>query len=296
MSAIIGLIAAAVVTRVVLPAGAKLVSKTLESLSGKFAANSGEPITVSGQVHPTWTGEAIKSVSQIRSEFKPIATELVPGMNVERAKQKILQELASRPFYTSDEADFKNKVDVLKSAVTLAEVETRSRDLVDSVEVGSQQVFADAVRSACQRATQKIGFSKIEIISSPLRSDIVRFAATDDEGRTLVTEIDAPLNRDVKIDTEVLGVADNSCHQILEKFHTALQEEGIIIGQPPKREATGGICTLAAAKDFLAKKVKSKVAHVSSQAPTQALQKNEQQRATRLRAANRMTKITGASS
>jgi len=263
MSAIIGLIAAAVVTRVVLPAGAKLVSKTLESLTGKFAANSGEPIMQSGHVPPAWKGESIKSASQIRSEFEPIGTEFAPGINIEHAKQKILQELASRPFYTSDEADFKHKVDALRSASTLAEVATRGREVIASVEAGSQQVFADAVKAACLRATQKIGFSKIETMSSALRSGVIRFAATDDEGRTLVTEIDAPMNKDVKIDTEVLGVTDNSCHQILENFHAALKEEGVIIGQPPKRDATGGICTLAAAKDFLGKKVASKVVDAS---------------------------------
>src|SRR5215203_3726078 len=105
MSAIIGLIAAALVTRVVLPAGAKLVSKTLESLTGKFAAHSGEPIMQSGHVPTAWEGGSIKSVSQIRSEFKPIGTEFAPGINIEHAKQTILREIASRPFYTSDEAD-----------------------------------------------------------------------------------------------------------------------------------------------------------------------------------------------
>jgi hypothetical protein len=296
MSAIIGLIAAAVVTRVVLPAGAKLVSKTLEGLSGKFAVNSGEPITASGHVHPTWTGESIKSVSQIRSEFKPIPTELVPDMNVEQAKQKILWELASRPFYTSDEASFKNKVDALKSAATLAEIETRSRDLIDSVEAGSQQVFADAVKSACQRATQKLGFSKIETMASPIRSGVMRFSATDDEGRTLVTEIDASMNKDVKIDTEVLGVTDNSCHQILENFHAALKEEGVIIGQPPKREATGGICTLAAAKDFLAKKVAPKEVDLAPNIDTRARPTVQRGRVAKPRSAVRTKRTLGVSS
>ncbi len=246
MSAIIGLIAAAVVRSVILPAGTKLVRRTLEKY-GPVAGNLARQQAIATD-HANI--RSIKSLSQIRSAFKPFSSQFPRPNNVEEAKQQIMAEIASQPFYTSDEVGLSQKLEALKKASTVNEVELAGKDLSSSINNGHHAVFAGVVKDACQRASMKIGFSKIEALPSRLRSGVIRFAATDAKGRTLVTEIDTPKNRDVKIETEVLGVNDNSCHQILDEFHAALEAEGVSLGGPPKREGTGGICTLAAAKMF----------------------------------------------
>ncbi len=47
---------------------------------------------------------------------------------------------------------------------------------------------------------------------------------------------------------------DGSCNLILEAFYKALESEGVR-AQSPKRKYTGGVCELAAVRDFLARKI-----------------------------------------
>ena len=285
MSAILGLIAAAIVTGVVLPAGAKLVRRSVKGLSGKLDAG-----TATSYDRPSFSADltnldSIKSVSQLRSEFKPIASRIPKGVDVETAKEKILEELASRPFCTEDAASIDRKVAGLKNASTIEEVERAGAELTATIEDKHQAVFAGVLKSACERASTKIGFAKIEALPSPLSSGITRFAATDGKGRSLVTEIKAPKSGDVKIDTEVLGVNDNSCHHILDVFHAALKAEGVDLTGAPKREGTGGICTLAAAKMFVQTKL---VPETRADAPVRVAERRGQKDVRRKRPSQKL--------
>ena len=79
------------------------------------------------------------------------------------------------------------------------------------LENGHQQIFTTALFEASQRATLKIGFTKLESLPSPLAST-VRFAATDALGKTIGTEISAPTGGDARIETE----ERTRCHRLLE--------------------------------------------------------------------------------
>lgn len=196
----------------------------------------------------------LKSVSQIRTETKQIKPAVVPGKSIETIKGQVLSQIASQPFMTTDTIRLENKVSALAQAKTLAELESAKIDLISALEVGHQQIFTDTLIGACQKAAFKVGFAKIEPLPSPL-SSVVRFSATDALGRTLVTEVSAPKDRDVRVETEVVGVSDGSCITILDDFDNALEAEGVR-SQPPKRKYTGGICETAAVRDFLEKKIK----------------------------------------
>lgn len=196
----------------------------------------------------------LKSVSQIRAETKPIKLETASGKSLETIKGQVLGQIASQPFLAAGTARLENEVSALSQAKTLAEVKNAKVNLLSALEVGHQQIFTDTLVSACRKATLEIGFAKIEALPSPL-SSVVRFSATDSLGRTLVTEISAPKDRDIRVETEVVGVSDGSCNTILDAFDKALEAEGVR-SQPPKRKYTGGICETAAVRDFLAQKVK----------------------------------------
>jgi hypothetical protein len=73
-----------------------------------------------------------------------------------------------------------------------------------------------------------------------------------------VTEIGTAIDRETTIATEVIGMSDPSCGQILDEFNQALAEAGVR-SSPPERKSTGGVCELEAAKEFIRRQpVKSK--------------------------------------
>lgn len=254
MSAVISLIATAVVARVVIPAGAFVVSKCLEGLANGLSTEGKIAFDNAARLNPISAMNALSSVSQIRADFKPISSKTLKTSNIEEIKGGILAEIARQPFLVTDSAKLEQGVSALTQAKTFSEIEEAKQTLVNSIEDGHQQIFSDALLKSCQKASQKIGFTKIESLPSPLSSAVMRFAATDLQGRTIVTEINAPKNRAVKVETEVVGVSDGSCQEILDAFHNALEAEGVK-SQPPKRKFTGGVCELPAVKDFLAKKL-----------------------------------------
>ena len=248
MSAIFGAIIGAVVLGVLAPAGAKSARRAARGISNMFDADFG-----ASDVNFA-TGETIRPISKLRSGFKPLVPDLGPLARVDDARKEVFSALAGSPLYTFDEGGFKERIGAIERAKTLDEVQAAASDLSNFLEADNQKVLAEAVRIACKRASKRIGFTKFEAIANSISSGHVRFAATDTFGRTLVTEVTAPLDGDVRVDTEVLGVSDDSCHKLLEEFHGALRREGVHISGPPKRESTGGICTSAAAKEFLSLK------------------------------------------
>ena len=82
----------------------------------------------------------------------------------------------------------------------------------------------------------------------------MRVIATDPAGRTLVTEIVNSRDGEPGLETEVVGVTDGSCNPILDAFDKALEAEGVH-SAPPTRKFTGGVCELAAAREFVRKKI-----------------------------------------
>lgn len=256
MSAIIGLIAAAVVTGVLLPTGVKLISASFNRITGKieldsngFVAGGSEAIGRSEELKP------IRSVSRLDLDFKAISSSISSSMSTDRAKDVMLTALAAQPFYASDTAAIEQKVEALKSSATIREVEKAGRQLFDSVIDANDAVFGEAVHAACQRAAVKNGFSKIESLPNSNLPGTIRFSATDSAGRTIVTELSARRGRDLKIESEVIGVSDGSCNEILDLFCEELKAEGIVSRGEPDRKSTGGICNLAASRIFMDKKI-----------------------------------------
>jgi hypothetical protein len=119
-----------------------------------------------------------------------------------------------------------------------------------------QPLVTQSLSLACQQASLKVGFASIQ--TSTAADGTLRVIATDDRGRTLVTEIGTAIDRETTIATEVIGMSDSSCGQILDEFHQALAEAGVQ-SSPPERKSTGGVCELEAAKEFIRRQpVKSK--------------------------------------
>lgn len=250
MSAFIIFMASAIVGKLLVPAGAKLIRQAVKGIPELPQIASGN-IQQKSHLVPI---KQVTGVKNLRSRMTSLADQ--PSGDIAAVKQGILETLASSPLYAFDSVEFRSRVDDLKDATTLEDVKIAAIALADTALQDHHHLVTSGVQTAVHNAAVKIGFSKIEALHSPLGNHIIRLAATDAIGRSIVTEIDARPERDLKIEAEVVGVTDNTCHQILDEFYVSLRNEGIEMSTSPKRKPTGGICELAATKAFLAKKLK----------------------------------------
>lgn len=208
----------------------------------------------------------LRSVATLRSET-PLEMTLSKGQELDSLKKQAFKQLANKPLLTANRMELEQSLMKLDRAKTLTEFISTHTDMLTKLEDGHQKIFSTALLEAGKRAALKIGFGKIEALRSPV-STTIRFAATDALGRSLVTEISAPKDRDVRIETEVVGVSDGSCHSILDDFDKALEAEGVR-SQPAKRKVTGGVCELAAVRAFVEKEVAPTAATNVANKPTE---------------------------
>jgi len=196
---------------------------------------------------------------------------------VERAKISALLRTAGRGFIIEDRGGVEAALAGLRQAQTLNQVQAAERILTATLKSEHQKVFVRALSRACENACQKTGFSDIQTMSRG--PGMTRVIASDSTGRALVSEITAEAGKQPRLVTEVVGVADGSCHAILDAFDKALEAEGVRAA-PPEWKATGGVCELAATREFvqrrLYKPVVSRRGGSSSREPEQRARRVEQ--------------------
>jgi hypothetical protein len=163
-----------------------------------------------------------------------------------------LLTLATTPYWVENTV-IRQTLASLQAATSLNAARQAQRNLFQTFEVSHHKVFVQAVKTACANAALKAGFPTLQTM--PSIPGTLRLVATDISGRALVTEIHADPGREPSIEAEVVGISDGSCHRILDVFDRALQEQGVR-SAPPRRKSTGGVCELAAAKEFVRRKVK----------------------------------------
>lgn len=174
---------------------------------------------------------------------------------VEQMRVSALLSLASGPYIVETPAVLEQPLAELFSAETAAEVGRARKVLAETARSGHRQAFTRGLTHACENAFRKTGFSNLE--ASPGRLGEIRVVGVDSQGRSLVAEIRQGKNGDPSLEAEVVGVRDGSCHEILDAFEKALVEQGVRY-LPPSRRATGGICQLEAAKDFVRRQIERK--------------------------------------
>ena len=201
------------------------------------------------------------------------AIEGVIGLAPRRAQmeRKILQQLQNQNFapldalkvstlmsleatpYVVTRAQVQRPLKDLIAASDVPAAEKAQRALLNAVNAGHRQIFEQSLTVACSHAAMKAGFNQIEVAQGPL--GCIRVIAMNPEGKALVTELDAgDAGRVPRIETELVGVCDDSCVAILDAFDRALEEEGVR-SDPPGRRETGGVCELRAAREFVRTRV-----------------------------------------
>lgn len=200
--------------------------------------------------------KSIKSIREDRQNFlKDFSRSNILANDLESAKAKSFVNLTANSFLVNDTKGLEQKLSILKNANSFKDLISAETNVLSFLENSHSQVLLGSISSACQKASAKIGFNKV---STEIAKDgITRIIGTDVAGRAVITEISKDKDHNFSLATEVIGVSDGSCNQILDSFSEALTNEGVR-RTAGKRSFTGGVCELAAARDFIRRKVKPK--------------------------------------
>ena len=230
-----------------------LVNSAIRALN----AASRDVWTQSTQTLPSRNIPAILPVSSIRAQMpvvdagirRELAQHKLPP--VESARLATLLTMQTTP-YVCESTMLQAPLQALVAAGTPAGVEKASHRLMQALETGHQQVMTRALVTACRNASLQAGFECVDATTGIDGS--IRVIASDKDGRALVTEIRADKEHEPSIETEVVGVTDGTCTDIMDRFDQALEVQGVRASHKD-RKWTSGVCELAAAKDFLKRKV-----------------------------------------
>lgn len=175
--------------------------------------------------------------------------------DLEARKLSLVAAIAEGPWLLDDSQALHAPLLALQSSRTLSQTLKAQEQLLRTIVVGHNKVLTRSLAVACTNAFRKTGFRSIEAL--PGSDHTVRFAATNRQGQTLVTEIHADPLREPNISTEVVSGCDSQTPAILDAFDKALEEEGVRAGAPVRR-GTGGICQLSSAIEFTKRKLSPK--------------------------------------
>ena len=153
----------------------------------------------------------------------------------------------------------------LSAATSLTEAQGVMTGMTATLDNEHRIVLQNRLTLACEKAALATGFRRLETTTSPLGA--IRVIARDEQGRAIVTEINGVAEDEPRIESEVVGVTDNSCQGILERFDQALKQQGVR-STPPKTTSTGGIPQLRAAKEFAKNKLSRPMRKRRTQAQT----------------------------
>lgn len=187
---------------------------------------------------------------EARDRMEPAMTQLKSHRlsSLDELRVSTLASLASAPYLVRDDKAVDKGIEALLEAKSMKEARSARKDLEETVKSGHKEIFDASLTRAASNAMGKIGFAGADIGRGAYGN--MRVTATDADGRSLVAEIQYGKNGHPRLAAEVVGVSDGTCHNILDRFEKALDEQGVR-HTSPRRVSTGGVCLLDAARDFL---------------------------------------------
>jgi hypothetical protein len=231
---------------IILAAG--LVTTILRSLS----SGAREAYRINSSNMPVTKPDVIKPLAALQGRWNIVQNRRCVLSPVEAVKVSALLNISHSGYLVENTVPVRQKLQALQVASTQEEAQIAQKSLMKELEVGHQRIFVKGLTLACKKASVKAGFASIE--AQAASNGLVRVVASDSYGRALVTEIDGGTGRNPRIVTEVVGIHDGSCKQIMETFDKALEEQGVK-SSPPKRKFTGGVCETSAALEFVRRNV-----------------------------------------
>lgn len=230
---------------IILAAG--LVTTILRSLS----TGAREAYRINSSNMPVCKSNVIKPLTALRRRRTIVQYQKCVLSPTEAVKVSALLTISNSEYLAENTVPIRQKLQALQVANTQAEALNAQKSLTKELEAGHQRIFVKGLTLACAKASVKAGFTSVETQAT---DELVRVVASDSYGRALVTEINANAVQNPRIVTEVVGINDGSCKQIMDAFDRALEGQGVK-SSPPKRKVTGGVCETAAALEFVRRNV-----------------------------------------
>lgn len=233
------------------------IIKSIASMVDEMSVQAQEAFHDVAVILPEIDQESIKSIFELRQDYAKYNNQIKTKLSeyslpkIEAQKLTSLLSIAVTPF-VADLPTIKSNLDTISTAQTETAIKSAHQNALFKLEQCNQTIMMNTLALACTNAANKVGFANV---STFIQSDkMVRHIASDKEGRSIVTEITTVNNGDIKLETEIVGMSDGSCIEILNAFDTALEKEGIR-SIPTKRKYTGGVCELATSREFVRKNV-----------------------------------------
>ncbi|MCI0603394.1 hypothetical protein L0156_10315 [bacterium] len=190
--------------------------------------------------------------AEARAEKVLSATALQPE---EAAKVKALATLAVTPYRVSlTSCEMQSELTKITACPSPGSVQQAANDILAILESSHQDHFVISLANCWIRAAKGTGFDRIQ--EKNVSIGLIRLTAEDAAGRALVTEISTNRSLETRIETEVVGIRDGRCKEILDRFDKALEEEGVE-SDVPQRKPTGGACILDVARKFVSERTTS---------------------------------------
>jgi len=231
---------------IILAAG--LVSTILRSLS----SGAREAYRINSSNMPITKPEIIKPLATQQSRWNMIQNRRGVLSPIEAVKVSTLLNISHSGYLVENTVPIQQKLQALQVANSKEEAEIAQKSLIKELKAGHQRIFVKGLILACEKASVKAGFGSIE--TQTASNGLVRVIASDTYGRALVTEIEGNAGWSPRFVTEVVGIHDGSCKQIMDTFNEVLEEQGVK-SSPPERKFTGGVCETSSALEFIRRKV-----------------------------------------
>jgi vacuolar-type H+-ATPase subunit I/STV1 len=246
------------------------IENALESFESEIAS---EPVSESESL------VGCEALSEIQSATRKQVREELDGeevSEVEAIQAETIGALEAAGHLNAEDAG-----SVAETLGQLAEAEsvTEARELREETLSEANQIhrqaFVGGVADAVQEASMTVGFSNVEVSEGPTGD--TRVVAENEKGQAIITEIHDDGDGDPSLASEVVGVFDGSCHEIMEEFEAVLVANGIRASSAATWE-TQGRCKLDAARDYAAEKYGASEEHVTDDSGDSSNRKRQRQR------------------
>lgn len=190
--------------------------------------------------------DAIEFLRQTESE----TVELENQRLLQRQKENVLKKLNGFLIRKEFEEKAENNLMKLLNAVDHTEIKKLEQDFIEE----HKKAFSLVIENKVKNALTENGFSNFKNLQV---KDGFAVFAEDSNGKAIISEFKFK-GSETLLSTEVIGITDKSCEQILDNFQESLQKQGVKIKIPPHKKQNNGLPTLEVSKKIFKKKILNK--------------------------------------
>lgn len=176
--------------------------------------------------------QTIESPNTLYKKFKHTYQPMVKEFKqqglttVEAKKASALAVLSELDYRMSESTAAIKHLEAAVAEEDEAQVNKALKSCFHELEVTHTRVFTSMLADVCAKASIASGFREITV--KPLkRSSGVVVSAINETGQGLVSEINVDKKQQVNTKTEVIGIHDGSCAEVMNRFNEALRRLGV---------------------------------------------------------------------